>query len=77
MLEPIVLDAHSNKSYHLGFGKKVTRSNLAKANETRTSKIFEEFAYHLIDVARKGQLKMILRSRVPYILLTYQPLTSA
>jgi len=50
----VALDAHSNKSYHLGFGKTVTRSNLAKANETRNSKIFEEFAYHLIDVARKG-----------------------
>ena len=49
----VALDAHSNKSYHLGFGKNVTRSNLAKANETRNSKIFEEFAYHLIDVSRR------------------------
>ncbi len=31
----------------------VTRSNLAKANENRDSKIFEEFAYHLIDLARR------------------------
>ncbi|MDP4290190.1 MAG: IS4 family transposase [Bacteroidota bacterium] len=51
----VVLDAHCNKSYHLGFGKNVTRSNLAKANETRNSKIFEEFAYHLIDVARRNR----------------------
>lgn len=51
----IALDAHSNKSYHLGFGKNVTRSNLSKANETRNSKIFEEFAYHLIDVARRNR----------------------
>jgi hypothetical protein len=49
----VALDAHSNKSYHLGFGKSVTRSNLAKANETRNSKIFEAFAYHLIAVARR------------------------
>lgn len=28
----VVLDAHASKSYHLGFGKTVTRSNLSKAN---------------------------------------------
>lgn len=49
----VIIDAHSKKSYHLGFGKSVTRSNLAKANEKRSSKIFEEFAYYLIDIARK------------------------
>jgi transposase len=49
----VALDAHSSKSYHLGFGKTVTRSNLAKANERRNCKIFEEYAYHLIDRARK------------------------
>lgn len=51
----VALDAHSKKSYHLGFGKNVTRSNLAKANESRNSKIFEEFAYYLIDVARRNR----------------------
>jgi Domain of unknown function (DUF4372)/Transposase DDE domain len=49
----VAIEAHSQKSYHLGFGKNVTRSNLAKANETRSSKIFEEFAYHMIDIARR------------------------
>ena len=48
-----VIEAHNPKSYHLGFGKSVTRSNLAKANENRNSKIFEEFAYCLIDIARR------------------------
>jgi hypothetical protein len=51
----VALNAHSNKSYHLGFGKNVTRSNLAKANESRNSKIFEEFAYHLIEIARRNR----------------------
>jgi hypothetical protein len=51
----VALDAHCSKSYHLGFGKSVTRSNLAKANEVRNSKIFEEFAYHLIAIARKAR----------------------
>ena len=48
----VTIDAHSRKTYHLGFGKNVTRSNLSKANENRNSKIFEEFAYHLIDLAQ-------------------------
>ena len=48
----VALEAHSQKTYHLGFGKSVTRSNLSKANENRNSKVFEEFAYYLIDVAR-------------------------
>jgi hypothetical protein len=49
----VAIEAHSRKTYHLGFGKSVTRSNLAKANEKRSSKIFEEYAYYLIAVARR------------------------
>lgn len=49
----VVIDAHSKKSYHLGFGKKVTRSNLAKANKNRDYRIYEEYAYVLIDIAQK------------------------
>jgi transposase len=49
----VILDAHSNKTYHLGFGKSVTKSNLAKANQKRNSKIFEEFANFLIDIAQE------------------------
>ena len=49
----VALDAHKNKFYHLGFGRGVTRSNLANSNEGRNYRIFEEFAYHLIAIARK------------------------
>lgn len=48
-----VIEAHQSKSYHLGFGKNVTRSNLAKANENRNYKIFEDFANHLILIAQE------------------------
>ena len=48
-----IIEAHQSKSYHLGFGKSVTRSNLSKANEKRNFKIFEEFANHLIVIAQK------------------------
>lgn len=53
----VAINAHSAKTYHLGFGKSITLSNLAKANLNRSSKIFEEFAYHLIAIARKGNVK--------------------
>lgn len=48
------LEAHQPKYYHLGFGQTVTRRNLGKANEKRSYKIFEEFAYILIEEARKS-----------------------
>ena len=37
----IALEVHWSKLYHLGMGKSVTRSNLAKANEGRDYRIFE------------------------------------
>lgn len=45
---------HSSKFYHLGFGKGVSRSNLAHANENRDYRIFEELAYELIALAQKS-----------------------
>ena len=50
------ISAHSNKAYHHGFGKNVTRSNLAKVNKRREPRIFEEFAYHMIDIARRKRI---------------------
>lgn len=47
------IEAHQSKSYHLGFGKSITRSNLSKANEKRNYKIFEEFANHLIGMSQQ------------------------
>jgi hypothetical protein len=49
----VAIEAHSHKTFHLGFGKSVTKSNLSKANQNRNSKIFEDFAYYLIDQARR------------------------
>ena len=44
---------NQNKAYHLGFGKNVARSNLAKVNERREPRIF---AYHMIDIARRKRI---------------------
>lgn len=49
-------EAHHDKCYRLGLGKQVTRSNLAKANENRDSRIFEDFAYHIIAEARRKRV---------------------
>ena len=51
------IEAHQPKYYHLGFGSTVTRRNLGRANERRNYKIFEEFAYILIEEARKSCYK--------------------
>ena len=51
------LEAHQSKYYHLGLGSTITRRNLGKANEKRSYKIFEEFAYVLIEEARKSCYK--------------------
>ncbi len=47
------ISAHTKKAYHLGFSKNVSRSNLSKANERRDPKIFEDFAYRMISIARE------------------------
>ena len=52
-----IIGAHSSKSYHLGFGiKPVSRSNLAKANEERSCKIFEEYAYRMVEIAQQRRI---------------------
>lgn len=49
----VALEAHHGKSYHLGMGKLVTKSNLAKANTNRDFRIFEDFAFFMMAEARK------------------------
>ena len=48
----LCLGSHSRKLYHAGFRSQVARSTLADANERRDCRIFEDFAMHLIGVAR-------------------------
>ena len=57
----VIIEAHRNKCYHLGFGKHVTKSNLAKANQNRDSRIFEEFAYFLVAEARSKRITDIFK----------------
>ncbi|MEE0978112.1 MAG: IS4 family transposase, partial [Muribaculaceae bacterium] len=57
----VATEAHSGKLYHLGMGKSVTRSNLSKANEQRDYRIFEEFAYFMIEEARRKRQTEIFK----------------
>jgi hypothetical protein len=57
----IALEAHQKKSYHLGLGKHVTRSNLAKANKNRDCRIFEAFAYYMVEQARRKRKTNIFK----------------
>ena len=54
-LSDLVLCLTSQRSrwYHLGLGTGISKSNLAYANERRDWRIFSEFAYILIEQARR------------------------
>jgi hypothetical protein len=47
------LNSHHAKLYHIGFRGQISRSTLADANEKRDCLIYQDFAYHLISIARK------------------------
>lgn len=53
-LRDIVTCLHGQRSklYHAGFRGNIARSTLADANEKRSCQIFEDFALHLIGIAR-------------------------
>lgn len=57
----VALHAHQSKCFHLGVGKYVTRSNLSKANENRNYRIFEEFAFYMIEEARRKRIVDIFK----------------
>jgi len=57
----VALDAHHSKCYHLGMGKNVSKSSLARANQDRDCRIFEEFAYFLVNEARQKRATNIFK----------------
>ena len=52
----VSIEPHSPKYYHLGFGKGTSISNFANANEKRDCKIFEDYAFHLVEQTRKSSI---------------------
>jgi hypothetical protein len=47
------LNSHHEKLYHIGFRSQIARSTMADAGEMRDYRIYQDFAYHLISIARK------------------------
>ena len=49
----VALEAHRSKCYHLGLGSKpIAKTTFATANQNRDYRIFEEFAFYMMDLAR-------------------------
>ena len=49
-----VLDAHKSKCYHLGLGSSpASRNTLSVANQNRDYHVFEEYAFFMMDEARR------------------------
>lgn len=57
----VALEAHHSKCYHLGMGRNVSKSSLARANGDRDYHIFEEFAYYLVNQARQKRATDIFK----------------
>lgn len=53
----VALEAHSSKRYHLGLGRKpIAKTTLATANQNRDYRIFEEFAFSMMELARTKRI---------------------
>ena len=49
----VALEAHRSKCYHLGMGRKpIAKPTFATANQNRDYRIFEEFAFFMMEQAR-------------------------
>lgn len=57
----VALEAHRGKLYHLGLGKNVSKTTLAKSNQERDYRIFEEYAYFLVDETQRKRATDIFK----------------
>lgn len=57
----VALDAHHSKLYHLGMSNNVSKSSLARANQDRDYRIFEEYAHYLVSEANCKRATNIFR----------------
>ena len=58
----VALEAHLSKCYHLGLGKNpIAKTTFATANKNRDYRIFEEFAFYMMDQARSKRATDIFK----------------
>ena len=58
----VALEAHKSKCFHLSLGKNsIAKTTLATANQNRDYRIFEEFAFYMMDQARQKRIENIFK----------------
>ena len=58
----VALEAHQSKCYHLGLGREpIAKTTFATANQNRDYRIFEEFAFYMMDRARSKRATDIFK----------------
>ena len=58
----VALEAHQSKRYHLGLGREpIAKTTFATANQNRDYRIFEEFAFYMMDQARSRRAMDIFK----------------
>lgn len=58
----VALEAHQSKCFHLGLGRKpIAKTTLATANQNRDYRIFEEFAFYMLEQARRNRAADIFK----------------
>ena len=57
-----VLQAHQSKYYHLGLGSNpIAKTTFATANQYRDYRIFEDYAFYMMDLARRKRIMDIFK----------------
>ena len=69
------LNSHHEKLYHIGFRGQISKSTLADADEKRDCRIYQDFAYHLISIARRLYQKEELAIDLDYSLYAFDSTT--
>ena len=58
----VAFEAHQSKCFHLGLGRKpIAKTTLATANQNRDYRIFEEFAFYMMEQAREKRATDIFK----------------
>ena len=58
----VAFEAHRAKQYHLGLGRKpIAKTTFASANQNRDYRIFEDFAFYMMEQARKKRMTDIFK----------------
>jgi len=58
----VAFEAHRVKQYHLGLGSKpIAKTTFASANQNRDYRIFEDFAFYMMEQVRKKRVTDIFK----------------